>query len=291
MKRFVSADPIYSKIKEELSSYFGTGAVDDFMFPVYTEQILKKLRKSSLPVRECVITVKNNQGDLPQDFNSVKELWATRELVYEYPAANYHYYQKDYRLEDITSKCGCTQEDLPCDKCDPCNKERMVVHRVNTTHLFSYKYSHLLQPGNLQAKGCCDSSSPNLNVSCSDTFDISGCSLMTSFKEGIVHLLYYSNGLSEDGDEQLIPDDVWVQELIEKYIRFKIFDKLWNMSTDDSFAQSKLRRDVAQDEYYNAKTIAETELKRESKQTTKIRTEKTQNRNNAYYRMLGMGRR
>jgi len=44
---FVSPEPIYSIVKEELKSYFDTGAVDDLMFPTYlfltTSLLLEKL--------------------------------------------------------------------------------------------------------------------------------------------------------------------------------------------------------------------------------------------------------
>ena len=47
---FVSPEPIFAEVKEELRSYFDTGMVDDILFPKYVEDCLKRLGRSSYKI-------------------------------------------------------------------------------------------------------------------------------------------------------------------------------------------------------------------------------------------------
>ena len=44
---FTSPEIVYSTVKEELKSYFDTGAVDDLMFPTYLDKCLRKLGRAT----------------------------------------------------------------------------------------------------------------------------------------------------------------------------------------------------------------------------------------------------
>jgi len=289
-KTFTSADPLMGELKEELRSWLDTGAIDDLLWPKYVNDALKMIRKSAFPVKQVAIEIKNGKGELPEDFDSVRALWACRSVLYEVPSGTSRYYQRDCRLDDISPCDTCKQQEMACDACDPCKKEYLVVHKQTQSHVFSYQFSHPLQPGNLQARNRCGEGCLNLNTTSPDTFDISCSDLLVSFNEGIVHLVYYGNGLDPEDDMQMIPEDYWVQDFIMKYIRFKMFDKIWMISNDETFNQSKLRRDVAQAEYYDAKVMAESNLKRETKQKASIRMSRVENRYNKYYNMLGFKR-
>ena len=54
---FVSPEPIYSIVKEELKSYFDTGAVDDLMFPTYLDKCLQKMGRSSYVIAEQTLDI------------------------------------------------------------------------------------------------------------------------------------------------------------------------------------------------------------------------------------------
>jgi hypothetical protein len=47
---FVSPEPVYSTVKEELKSYFDTGAIDDLLFPTYLDKALKKLGRTTFVI-------------------------------------------------------------------------------------------------------------------------------------------------------------------------------------------------------------------------------------------------
>jgi len=287
-KNFVSAEPLFAEIREELSSYFNTGAVDDLMFPKYLNDVLKTLRKSALPVRQTVIKIQNNQGTLPDDFDSVKEIWACRNVTFSIQNPSSHYYVRDIRLDDVTPSCGC-QEEAACDACDPCNKQYNVIHKQTGVTEFSYSFSHPLQPGNLQARNKCSSESLNLCISSPDTFTLDGCNIYTNIQDSVLHLMYYANGMDEN-DEQLIIDDFWVIDYASKYIKMKIFQKLYNSATDETFNQSRIKFQEAEQAMLDARITAFIELKKESKQKMNRRMTRTENKYNRYYTMLGFRR-
>ena len=286
-KNFVSADPLFAQVKEELSSYFNTGAVDDLLFPKYLSDVLKTLRKSALPVKQTAVVVKNGQGELPTDFDSVREIWMCGNVTIEFPNFSQFYRYEDYTIENISDPCTkCKSKETTCDACDPCRKEYMAVHRVTKTHLFSYNYSSPLKPSNLSR---CGDICLNRDIeSASASFDISGCNIMVHpIKDGILHLVYYSNGMGEE-DEQMIPDDWWVQEYLMKYLKYKIFQRLYNMATDETFNQSRVKYQEAEQAMIESRIVAETELKKETRAKTKARMSRTNNRFNSYYRMLNL---
>ena len=49
---YVSAEPVWAQVKEELQSYFESNAINDSMFPKYTEDLIRKLGYSALVVKE-----------------------------------------------------------------------------------------------------------------------------------------------------------------------------------------------------------------------------------------------
>ena len=72
---FVSPDPIYATVKEELKSYFDTGAVDDLLFPTYLDKCLKKLGRTTYIISEQVLFIEDFEARLPDNFHAVREAW------------------------------------------------------------------------------------------------------------------------------------------------------------------------------------------------------------------------
>lgn len=71
---FVSPESIIAEVKEELKSYFDTGIVDDTLFPIYIEDCLKRLGRSSYKIVENVFNIENYTCKLPSDFAGIREI-------------------------------------------------------------------------------------------------------------------------------------------------------------------------------------------------------------------------
>ena len=54
---FVSPEPIFAIVKEELKSYFDSGAIDSLLFPTWLSKCLDKLGKSSLYIVPTILHI------------------------------------------------------------------------------------------------------------------------------------------------------------------------------------------------------------------------------------------
>src|SRR5699024_1408414 len=89
---FISPESIYATIKEELKAYFESGAVDDFMFPKWTDLCLKKLGKVAYSVKSTVLHIDTFKAKLPSDFYKVREASICipgKSVQYTHPSAEY----------------------------------------------------------------------------------------------------------------------------------------------------------------------------------------------------------
>ena len=97
---FISPDPVYATVKEELKSYFDTGAVDDLLFPTYLDKCLKKLGRATYVIQETILDVVDFEARLPDNFHAVREAWAcTEEQGRPYQTPNSFYYKHNTEEE------------------------------------------------------------------------------------------------------------------------------------------------------------------------------------------------
>lgn len=259
---FISATPLFAKIEEEMKSYFATGMLDSLMFPIWTKDCLDKLGKGSLPIAEVLLVVENSECRLPPDFNSVREARMCQlHQGVEYTLPSYFYKSETYQLNNHSEhidRCA------PCDPCNLCQRSINVVYKTEETICTpSYTTLHLLRPGNISCYSRCGADSPNLYSSSEDTFDINGNKFTTNFRSGEVHLIYYSNQLDEEGTN-LIPDNVRIREAIEGYIKYKLFEQLYNQVTDETANQIERKYQIYKQDYYEKFVAAGSETKKKT---------------------------
>lgn len=236
--KFVSPEPLFARVKEEMKSYFDSNAVDDLMFPIWTGKCLAKLGRSSLKIVQALLFMDNFEARLPPDYVAVRECWLTASLLsptYRKPGAFY---------QQITTVLNKPYD--PCDQalnCDPCNPDILTVTTKTTTDVTQQiRLKYLLTPGNIHSRQDCEHGSLNTNASRFGltaegmNFDIRDNKLITNFRDGDVFLIYYSSQ-SDDSGYQLIPDNYRIQEFIEAFLKQKIFEQLYNQISDETYNQ------------------------------------------------------
>src|SRR5690606_22895200 len=67
-------------------------------------------------------------------------------------------------------------------------------------------------------------------------FDVRDGKFVTTFREGTVNLVYYYEAFDETG-YQKIPDNYAVKEYIEAFIKYKLFEQIYNQITDETLNQ------------------------------------------------------
>jgi len=279
---FVSPEPIFANIKEELSSYFDSGAIDDLMFETYLNKALGHLSNSKYKIEETVLELENFEASLPDNFKSVREAWlCTRDYI-RYPDPTAYYYQKDCRVTRINDNCSeCfTPQDPPCTSCNIPEKYR-VTHKVTGETIYEFSKHYLLTPGNISSEVNCDLYCRNFGSSSPDSFDVTGKTFRTNFATGNVYLIYYSENFDDSG-YALVPDNDKILEYVEKEILFRCFKKLQNVTTDETFNQIRSKKADAERERDEALVEAKIELKKETINQKVRAIKKSYNRNRRF---------
>jgi hypothetical protein len=294
--RFVSPEPLFATVKEELKSYFDTGAIDDLMFPTYLNKCLNKLGKATYNIVEEALYVEDFEARLPDNFYAVREAWMCTEIpLRPYREASSFYSQAattdTIQISPLT--IGGTPCNNPVCQNNSCNGECMpeliqAVYKTNSQITRSYKQSYLLKPGNISARNSCDvdytnlwDNSNNPYSSSVDSFDIRDNKFVTNFRKGVIHLIFYSTDYDGEGN-QMIPDNYRIREYVEAFIKFKMFEQLTNNINDETFNQLQQKLVFYKQASDEAFIMANTEIMKQTSYQKTNRIKKNLNRLNMY---------
>ncbi len=284
---FVSPEPQYATVKEELKSYFDTGAIDDLMFPTYLNKCLSKLGKGTYTITEDILHIEEYQARLPDNFYAVREAWmctAIEGFGYQQPNSFYSQAASFSTIQVspvISGGAACTNVECTTG-CPSCMPELIqAVYKTNNASNIVYNRQFLLKPGNISVKNHCSLDCANFGSSAADSFDIRDNKFVTNFKCGKVHLVFYATDYDDSGS-QLIPDNYRIKEYIEKFLKYKMFSTLCDQVTDETFNQLYQKKKEAQAESDEAYIMAELEIKKQTAYEKQRAIKQTLNRNNMY---------
>ena len=286
---FTSPEIVYSTVKEELKSYFDTGAVDDLMFPTYTDKCLRKLGRASYVISEEILYIEDFEARLPDNFFAVREAWlCTSVNGYPYRTANSFYSQASSQTTIQVSPL--TIGGTPCNnpacqnpECDgTCMPELIqAVYKTNNEMNIEYKKEYLLKPGNISVKANCALDCKNFGSSSADSFDIRDNKFVTNFRNGVVYLIFYATEYDNSGN-QLIPDNYRIREYVEAFIKFKVFETLSNQINDETFQQIQQKLLYYKQLSEEAFIMADIEIKKQDAYAKQRRIKNDLNRFNMY---------
>lgn len=295
---FVSPAPVYALVKEELKSYFDTGAVDDLLFPTYLDKCLRKLGRATYVITEEILYIEDFEARLPDNFYAVREAWMLAEMpLTSYQTANSFYSQA--ASETTIQVSPIVVDNVPCDatNCEdpnsPCYGHCMpqiieAVYKTNNQIPRSFRREFLLMPGNISAIRNCG---VNYNMndlkfntpgsSSANSFDIRDNKFVTNFREGTVQLLFYATEY-DCSNNQLIPDNFRIREYVEAFIKYKVFETLSNQLTDETFEQIQKKLAYYKQLSEEAFIMADIEIKKQDSYAKQRRIQNDLNRNNMY---------
>lgn len=301
---FVTPEPVYATVKEELKSYFDTGAVDDLLFPTYLDKALRKLGRTTFVISEEILFIEDFEARLPDNFYAVREAWMCTEVPgYPYQTANSFYSQaaSATTIQVAPLTIGGTPCNQPGCQDPACNGTCMpslvqAVYKTNNQIARGYSHEYLLKPGNISARQNCGveytanwdfyAEAPPIHeftpgAASYDSFDIRDNKFVTNFRNGVVHLLFYATEYDEIGN-QLIPDNYRIREYIEAFLKFKIFETLTNQTNDETFNQLQQKLMYYKQMYEEAYIMADIEIKKQTPWEKQRRIKNDLNRFNMY---------
>jgi len=299
---FISPEPIYATVKEELKSYFDTGAVDDLLFPTYLDKCLRKLGRTTYVISEQVLFIEDFQARLPDNFHAVREAWMCTEIPgnsYQMPNSFYSQAANSTTIQISPLTIGGTPCNNPSCQNSACDGTCMpevvqAVYKTNNEIARSYRYEYLLKPGNISARKNCDVSYVNdwnnyappvreftPGSATYDSFDIRDNKFVTNFRNGVVHLLFYATEYDDIGN-QLVPDNYRIAEFVEAFLKFKVFETLTNQTNDETFNQLQQKLAYYKQLYDESFILASNEVKKQTPWEKQRRIKKDINRLNMY---------
>lgn len=272
---FISPEGSFATVQEELKSYFDSGAVDTLMFPTYLNKCLNKLGKSSYYITEEMLYIQDFEARLPDNFYAVREAWMCAEIpLNSYQTPNAFYSQTSSTTIQISpiviAGDECTDINCPSPLCPDMPDIQQAVYKTTQEIPRSFRREFLLKPGNISVQKYCDleysgnwSIQGSPNSSGYDSFDIRDNKFVTTFREGVVYMVFYATDYDEGGN-QLIPDNYRIKEYIEKFLKFKVFETLCNQVNDETFNQLMQKKQEAKQEADEAYIMADLEIKKQT---------------------------
>ncbi len=284
---FTSPEIVYSTVKEELKSYFDTGAVDDLLFPTYLDKCLRKLGRTTYVIAEQVLHIEDFEARLPDNFFAVREAWLCTDVAgYPYQSANSFYSQAadqtTIQVSPVTvggqlctycNQSGCAGDCMP--------ELIQSVYKTNNELNRTFRKEYLLKPGNISVRGNCTLDCANLGSSSADSFDIRDNKFVTNFRNGTVYLIFYATEYDDLGN-QMIPDNYRIREYIEAFIKYKVFETLTNQITDETFQQLQSKLAYYKQLSEEAFIMADIEIKKQDVYAKQRRIKNDLNRFNMY---------
>lgn len=266
---FVSPEPTYAIIQEEMKAYYDTGAIDSLLFPTYTNKCLNKLGKGSYIITEEILYIENFEARLPDNFYAVREAWmctAVNGFPIQNPSSFYSQASSITTIQVspiISGGKPCNNPTCVDPNCGGCMPELIqAVYKTNNSLNRTFTRTHLLTPGNISVKRHCDLQCANFGASGPDSFDIRDNKFVTNFRCGTVHLMFYATEYDEIGN-QMIPDNYRIKEFIELFIKYKMFETLCNQVNDETFNQLSQKKQEAKQLADDAYIMAALEIQKQ----------------------------
>ncbi len=294
---FVSPEPVYATVKEELKSYFDTGAVDDLMFPTYLKKCLDKLGRSSYEIQETILDVVDFEARLPDNFFAAREAWMCTEApLTPYQDANSFYSQAatatTIQVSPVTTDVDCPSPCCGNVGCDGSCMPEMIqtVYKTNSQTFRSVTREYLMLPGNINGSHHCTldygsglpiGSRNTPGSSAANSFDIRDNKFVTNARNAVIHLIFYATEYDGSGN-QMMPDNYRVKEYVEHFIKYKVFEMLSNQLTDETFQQIQQKLAYYKQLSEEAFIMANIEIKKQTAYEKQRRVRNDLNRFNMY---------
>ncbi len=229
---YIPAQELIREVKNELSTYFEKGALDNsYLYPTI-RTCLSKMGLKILPVKKTFLKLDEGRVELPCDFYKVElaigcGLCESTDVDYLNPQLREYYVS------------GVNVCETDCDYCsDSCGNLFSIIQTYNT---FSATYSNLFP---LRIAGCneyCSNDCLNHNQRYwnhweqANEITIRNGYIYANFKVGHIYLEYMTNLESDDGD-LLIPDQQTIKDWIKHEMMFVCFRKLY-LNQEGDFVQ------------------------------------------------------
>jgi hypothetical protein len=238
--KFKSTEPLFARIRENLSSYSSLGMVDEGKFFFEVKWFISTLGISMLEIDEDVIHLKDYKHELPCNFNLLESAWLCDMNNSQTKTVDNFQGKVVIYTENTCEKvvqATCSQDERVVDKITV--KEYVQTNPTERV----YNSPILLALSNKLTKQVCAKDCQNLFSA--NTNDISilrrGASyyLFSSLEKPTIYLRYYAYPIDEETGLPLIPDEPIIEKALEDHLMLYFFKNLW-LNDDNPNVQQKI---------------------------------------------------
>lgn len=223
MDNFKSTDSLFSRIKEDFSSYSSSGLLDEGRFYHYVKYILNYLGISCLDREQDFLKVSSYTAELPDNFQQLEFAYkckGTKKLsggvvMMKQTFDHFPLLYPDWHTKACADRCCKPPEDAIFN-----SYEKVMIERDSC--LYEYCEPELLTIGNVNTKRQCSDNCANVFSNSKNTISIQNNKIYTNFQEGSIYLGYYAFPIDDDTGLPLIPDNVRIEKCIEDYIKYNL---------------------------------------------------------------------
>lgn len=239
---FKSSEILFSRIKEDLSSYDSVGLIDEGKFYQYIKYIVDTLGISFYEEKDAVVHVHDYKASLPPDFTLLEIAFKCHPLEGEFqtsppPSLQWQFKGWNDMLEKQSQANECA---INCDWQGEDPKQVFVRMYIEEVPVYaSYNDIQILRVSPNVSKDRCRSNCRNRFASHSPfEITIDDRYIYTNFPHDAIYMKYYAFPTDDDG-LPMVPDNAVIEDCIEYYIKFKLFEQM-HMNGDDANIEKKL---------------------------------------------------
>jgi len=265
---FESPEGLYAEIKMELRSYFESGAVDDTLFLAYTDTCLQKIGRSMLQTKYSIIELKNHKAILPEHIKYLNDVLYAGETstIVSKPFLKHGHSEIKYFKDDELGENS-----------DPICKKIIVYHdEFKQEQQTTFTYTRLV-PVDVESRELCENPWYRNMTEFTAWYRTNGRILESNMRNGYILVSYKRRYVNDDG-YLLIPAEQKFYDLLSNYIKYRLFEQLWHVVTDESSNQIQNKMLFYKQQYEESLIIARTEFNSKSYNEQLDSTRKRQNR-------------
>lgn len=245
---FKSSEQLIARVNEQLHSYQSSGMLDEGEYYRWIKEVLGKLNTPAFSTVHTIIDVEDGMVPIPED---LYQIWA----IYRY-AEKTEYTPTTKNLQNqIAIRSVEAEIDGKC--VDPCEIEKFTPELliakvyVNTVpHQVTYTGGQLLTLKNFKVEKC-NRESPSIHNKSSLEVTMDNDNFYFNFETGSVYLQYHRLMVDEDGIP-MVPDVIQIEQAIESFIIYKIFQKLYFNGTMDALQRMEYSEQKWNEHYRTA---------------------------------------
>ena len=216
---YVPVSELFREVKNELSTYFEKGSLDDsYMYPP-VKKCLSKMGVRILPLRTDVLQVENYKVELPCDF--YKLVFAVACGAEEFVEIDYlNTKLEEYTVDSPTAIDVCSTR---CDYCEDACGNLYGIRQYFNTYAVEFKALYPLKISSDARPYCTEECFKYQQKG--NEITVKNNHIYTGFEKGTIYLEYLT--LLDEDNELLIPDNEIIKDWIKHEIMFVLFRKLY----------------------------------------------------------------